>query len=53
MAETLEMLRQTSLTARSLEAEQAKLKQMSEAEKRDALIALADRFDSRSASWSA
>ncbi|WP_441241988.1 methyl-accepting chemotaxis protein [Tardiphaga sp. 768_D3_N2_1] len=46
MAETLEMLRQTSLTARSLEAEQAKLKQMSEAEKRDALIALADRFDS-------
>jgi methyl-accepting chemotaxis protein len=46
MAETLEMLRQTSLTARSLEAEQTKLKQMSEAEKRDALIALADRFDS-------
>ncbi|WNV10212.1 methyl-accepting chemotaxis protein [Tardiphaga sp. 709] len=46
MAETLEMLRQTSLTARSLEAEQAKLKQMSEAEKRDALIALADHFDS-------
>jgi methyl-accepting chemotaxis protein len=46
MAETLEMLRQTSLTARTLEAEQAKLKQMSEAEKRDTLIALADRFDS-------
>jgi methyl-accepting chemotaxis protein len=46
MAETLEMLRQTSLTARTLEAEQAKLKQMSEAEKRNALIALADRFDS-------
>ena len=44
MAETLEMLRQTSLTARSLEAEQAKLKQMSEAEKRDALITLADRL---------
>jgi methyl-accepting chemotaxis protein len=46
MAETLEMLRQTSLTARNLEAEQTKLKQMSEAEKREALIALADRFDS-------
>jgi methyl-accepting chemotaxis protein len=45
MAETLEMLRQTSLTARTLETEQAKLKQMSEAEKREALIALADRFD--------
>src|SRR5229473_2382564 len=36
MAETLEMLRQTALTARTLEAEQ---------EKREALIALADRFD--------
>ncbi|CAN5206710.1 hypothetical protein BH11PSE4_BH11PSE4_41570 [soil metagenome] len=45
MAETLEMLRQTSLTARSLEAEQARLKQTGEAEKRDALIALANRFD--------
>ena len=45
MAETLEMLRQTSLTARNLEAEQAQLKQRSEAEKREALIALADSFD--------
>ena len=45
MAETLEMLRQTSLTARSLETKQASLKQMSETEKRDALIALANRFD--------
>jgi methyl-accepting chemotaxis protein len=45
MAETLEMLRQTSLTARSLEAEQARLKQTGETEKRDALIALANRFD--------
>jgi methyl-accepting chemotaxis protein len=45
MAETLEMLRQTSLTARSLEAEQTKMKSLSEAEKRDALIALANRFD--------
>jgi methyl-accepting chemotaxis protein len=45
MAETLEMLRQTSLTARSLEAEQASLKQLSETEKREALIALANRFD--------
>lgn len=45
MAETLEMLRQTSLTARSLEAEQAHLKQSGEAEKRDALISLANRFD--------
>ncbi|QUS39848.1 methyl-accepting chemotaxis protein [Tardiphaga alba] len=46
MAETLEMLRQTSLTARMLEAEQTELKQRGEAEKREALIALADRFDS-------
>jgi methyl-accepting chemotaxis protein len=45
MAETLEMLRQTSLTARTLEAEQTRLKQMGETEKRDALIALANRFD--------
>ncbi|HEY8333544.1 MAG TPA: methyl-accepting chemotaxis protein [Tardiphaga sp.] len=45
MAETLEMLRQTAITARTLEAEQSKLKQLSETEKRDALIALANRFD--------
>jgi methyl-accepting chemotaxis protein len=45
MAETLEMLRQTAMTARTLEAEQSKLKQLSETEKRDALIALANRFD--------
>jgi methyl-accepting chemotaxis protein len=45
MAEQLEMLRQTSMTARTLEAEQARLKQTGEAEKRDALIALANRFD--------
>jgi methyl-accepting chemotaxis protein len=45
MAETLEVLRQTALTARSLEAEQVATKQRSEKEKRDALIALADRFD--------
>jgi len=45
MAETLEMLRKTSLTARTLQAEQIALEQRSEAEKRDALIALADRFD--------
>lgn len=45
MAETLEMLRQTSLTARTLQAEQTALEQRSEAEKREALIALADRFD--------
>jgi methyl-accepting chemotaxis protein len=45
MAETLEMLRQTSLTARDLEIEQSRQKQMSETEKRSALIALADRFD--------
>jgi methyl-accepting chemotaxis protein len=45
MAETLEMLRQTSLTARTLQAEQSALEQRSEAEKRSALIALADRFD--------
>ncbi|HEY8333543.1 MAG TPA: methyl-accepting chemotaxis protein [Tardiphaga sp.] len=46
MAETLEMLRQTAMTARALEAEQSKLKQLSETEKRDALLALANRFDS-------
>jgi methyl-accepting chemotaxis protein len=45
MAETLEVLRQTSLTARSLEAEQVAGKARSEQEKRQALIALADRFD--------
>jgi methyl-accepting chemotaxis protein len=45
MAETLEVLRQTSLTARSLEAEQVAGKTRSEQEKRQALIALADRFD--------
>jgi methyl-accepting chemotaxis protein len=45
MAETLEMLRQTALTARTLEAEQATSKQRGEADKRDALIALADHFD--------
>ncbi|QOZ69003.1 methyl-accepting chemotaxis protein [Bradyrhizobium arachidis] len=45
MAETLEVLRQTALTARNLEAEQAANKSRSEQEKREALIALADRFD--------
>ena len=45
MAETLEVLRQTSLTARSLEAEQVAGKERSEQEKREALIALANRFD--------
>ena len=45
MAETLEVLRQTALTARTLEAEQAAAKTRSEQEKREALIALADRFD--------
>jgi methyl-accepting chemotaxis protein len=45
MAETLEILRQTALTARTLEAEQIVAKQRGENEKRDALIALADRFD--------
>ena len=45
MAETLEVLRQTSLTARALEAEQVATKARSEQEKREALIALADRFD--------
>jgi methyl-accepting chemotaxis protein len=45
MAETLEMLRQTALTARTLEAEQAELKLHGEHEKREALIALASRFD--------
>jgi methyl-accepting chemotaxis protein len=45
MAETLEILRQTALTARTLQAEQIAAKQRGENEKRDALIALADRFD--------
>ena len=45
MAETLEVLRQTALTARALEAEQIATKMRTEQEKRDALIALADRFD--------
>jgi len=45
MAETLEMLRQTALTARTLEAEQIATKQQGENEKRETLIALADRFD--------
>ncbi|MGX1322461.1 methyl-accepting chemotaxis protein [Bradyrhizobium sp. USDA 377] len=45
MAETLEVLRQTALTARNLEAEQVATKSRSEQEKREALIALADRFD--------
>jgi methyl-accepting chemotaxis protein len=45
MAETLEMLRKTALTARTLESEQAELKLHGEHEKRGALIALADRFD--------
>ncbi|SCB31816.1 methyl-accepting chemotaxis sensory transducer with Cache sensor [Bradyrhizobium yuanmingense] len=45
MAETLEILRQTALTAHTLEAEQVAAKARSEQEKREALIALADRFD--------
>jgi methyl-accepting chemotaxis protein len=45
MAETLEVLRQTAITARMLEAEQHATKRESEREKRQALIALADRFD--------
>ena len=45
MAETLETLRQTAMTARTLQAEQAELKRRGETEKRDVLIALADRFD--------
>ncbi len=45
MAETLEVLRRTAMTARALEAEQAAGKERTEKEKRDALIALADRFD--------
>jgi methyl-accepting chemotaxis protein len=45
MAETLEVLRQTAMTARTLESEQVVSKQRSEKDKRDALVALADRFD--------
>jgi len=45
MAETLEVLRQTAMTARNLEAEQDAAKERGEKEKRYALIALADRFD--------
>ncbi|MEO8319616.1 MAG: methyl-accepting chemotaxis protein [Bradyrhizobium sp.] len=45
MAETLEMLRQTAITARSLQADQVASKARSEDEKRQAVIALADRFD--------
>jgi methyl-accepting chemotaxis protein len=45
MAETLEVLRQTAMTARALEAEQIATKQQGEKEKRETLIALADRFD--------
>jgi methyl-accepting chemotaxis protein len=45
MAETLEVLRQTAITARGLEAEQASSKQQAESDKRQALVALADRFD--------
>jgi methyl-accepting chemotaxis protein len=45
MAETLEVLRQTALTARALESEQVATKQQAEQEKRQALIGLADRFD--------
>ncbi len=45
MAETLEVLRQTAITARALQAEQVATKQQAESDKRQALIALADRFD--------
>jgi methyl-accepting chemotaxis protein len=45
MAETLETLRQTAMTARALEAQQIEAKQQGEQEKRDALISLANRFD--------
>jgi methyl-accepting chemotaxis protein len=45
MAETLEVLRQTAMTARTLESEQIESKQQAEKEKRGALIALADQFD--------
>jgi methyl-accepting chemotaxis protein len=45
MAETLEVLRQAAITARALESERVASKQQAEQEKREALIALADRFD--------
>jgi methyl-accepting chemotaxis protein len=45
MAETLEVLRQTAITARVLESEQVASKQQAEHDKRQALVALADRFD--------
>jgi methyl-accepting chemotaxis protein len=45
MAETLDVLRNTAITARTLEQEQSASKQRSEEEKREALIALANRFD--------
>jgi methyl-accepting chemotaxis protein len=45
MAETLEVLRQTAITARALESEQVASKQQAEHDKRQALVALADRFD--------
>jgi methyl-accepting chemotaxis protein len=45
MAETLEVLRQTAITARALESEQVANKQQAEHDKRQALVALADRFD--------
>jgi methyl-accepting chemotaxis protein len=45
MAETLEVLRKTAITARMLESEQAATKQRSEQDKREALITLANRFD--------
>jgi len=45
MAETLEVLRKAAINARELEGEQAATKQRSEAEKREALITLANRFD--------
>jgi len=45
MAETLEVLRKSAINARMLEQQQAATKQRSEQEKREALIALADRFD--------
>jgi methyl-accepting chemotaxis protein len=45
MSETLELLRQTAMTARSLQADQIASKQRSEDEKRQAVIAMADRFD--------
>jgi methyl-accepting chemotaxis protein len=45
MAATLEVLRQTSLTARALEAEQIAAKARGEHDKRESLVALANHFD--------